>query len=473
MDTPIYDFVKQYVSGNPVRLHMPGHKGIHGILGTEEFDITEIDGADNLSAPFGIIEKSEKNAGKIFGCRTFYSTEGSSLCIRAMLFLVKKYALCKGHSPLILAGRNAHKAFVNAAAVLDIDVEWIMQKECDSYETCSITGGELETIIKNGRKPDALYVTSPDYLGNMLDIKELAEVCHRNGVILLVDNAHGAYLKFLKKSLHPMDLGVDMCCDSAHKTLPVLTGGAYLNIADNDRGNSEEACSFFTKFARQALNVFASSSPSYLILESLDLCNGYLFQNTDIQNTADKILDLKQKLSETGYIVTGDEPLKITVSCPGPELNGTHLAELLKNKQIYVEYYDTEHVVMMFGSRMGDKEFEKIEKTFMEISADPDVSQYLAEQKEYKETIINSFSTDSDIQPRKQLPKRAMTFKEAMFADSEELDAKESVGRILAEPMLHCPPCVPLLVMGEVIDEETVKKLTGKVRVIKNSTKGK
>ena len=153
MNTPIYDFVKDYASKNPIRLHMPGHKGSYGIEDTwmsqaALYDITEIDGADYLSAPAGIIAESEANAGKLFGCPTFYSTEGSSLCIRAMLFLIKKRAGIKGNQrPMILAGRNAHASFVSAAALLDISVDWIMQKETDSYESCTISGDDIEKVI--------------------------------------------------------------------------------------------------------------------------------------------------------------------------------------------------------------------------------------------------------------------------------------------------------------------------------------
>lgn len=81
------------------------------------------------------------------------------------------------------------------------------------------------------RKPAAVYITSPDYLGNLADIGGMSDVCRKYGVLLIVDNAHGAYLHFLPKPEHPLDLGAEMCCDSAHKTLPVLTGGAYLHIS--------------------------------------------------------------------------------------------------------------------------------------------------------------------------------------------------------------------------------------------------
>ena len=121
MKTPIYDFVKGYVDSEITRFHMPGHKG-NGPLGCESLDITEIKGADVLCEAGGIIGESEENASRLFGtAHSFYSTEGSTLAIKAMLAVA-----CAGKQrPLILAARNAHKAFLCAAALLDVDIEWI------------------------------------------------------------------------------------------------------------------------------------------------------------------------------------------------------------------------------------------------------------------------------------------------------------------------------------------------------------
>ena len=124
MDTPICEFVSQYAASDPLRLHMPGHKG-SPFLGMEAMDITEIDGADSLFEAHGIIHKSEENASKLFGCPTFYSTEGSSLCIRAMLYLCILYAKQEGKEPLIAAARNVHSTFIRAAAMLDFDIHWL------------------------------------------------------------------------------------------------------------------------------------------------------------------------------------------------------------------------------------------------------------------------------------------------------------------------------------------------------------
>ena len=125
MNTPICDFVKRYVESDALRLHMPGHKG-RPFLGAEGFDMTEVEGADVLYSAKGIIRQSEENTASLFGAeKTFYSTEGSSLCIRAMLYLALLSAREKGKRPLVASGRNVHSSFVTAAAMLDFDILWL------------------------------------------------------------------------------------------------------------------------------------------------------------------------------------------------------------------------------------------------------------------------------------------------------------------------------------------------------------
>lgn len=223
MKTPILDFAENYAASGPVRMHMPGHKG-RELAGPERLDITEIPGADVLYASSGIIRESEENAAALFGtARTVYSTEGSSLCIRAMLYLAQLYAAQNGKRSRIAAGRNAHRVFQEAAAMLDPELIWI--DKGDDLLGCRVTEAEIEALFRNpDTVPTAVYLTSPDYLGRMTELRAIAEICHRHGALLLVDNAHGAYLKFLPGVRHPLEQGADLCCDSAHKTMPALTG---------------------------------------------------------------------------------------------------------------------------------------------------------------------------------------------------------------------------------------------------------
>lgn len=165
MTTPIVDFVRSYAQSGTARLHMPGHKG-QSLLGFEPLDITEICGADELYAPEGIIAESEANATRLFGtAHSYYSTEGSSQCIRAMLFLALQGAPQSGKRPVLLAARNAHKALLYAAALLDFDIRWLWpsaQAEgalCSCPVTAEALTGALHAMAQQGNTP--LACTSP------------------------------------------------------------------------------------------------------------------------------------------------------------------------------------------------------------------------------------------------------------------------------------------------------------------------
>ena len=193
MTTPIVDFVRNYAARDGGRFHMPGHKG-KSFLGCEALDITEIAGADVLYAPSGVIAESEANATALFGtAHTYYSAEGSSLAIKAMLALASRGR----QNARILAARNVHKAFVYAAALLDLRVDWLAA-EGGHIVTANITADNVRLALESAdAPPDAVYVTSPDYLGNLLDIGGIAAVCRDFGVPLLLDNAHGAPFRSL------------------------------------------------------------------------------------------------------------------------------------------------------------------------------------------------------------------------------------------------------------------------------------
>ena len=343
MNTPLSDFLEKYSADNMVRFHMPGHKG-RNVTGTEKLDLTEVDGADVLYSASGVIKESMDNACNLFGtAKTIYSTEGSSLSIRAMVYLLKLYALAKGKKPEILAFRNAHKTFITACALTDTEITWLYGKANKGITCCDITPDEVrEYLDSRTTLPTALYVTSPDYLGNMADIKALSELCSEKGIILAVDNAHGAYLNFLPENLHPIHLGADICCDSAHKTLPVLTGGAYLHI-------SEKAPLLLSEKAEYALSLFASTSPSYLIMRSLDKVNEYLSDhyNEMLSAFTMRVQILKDTLTFNGYSFTGDEPLKLTFESKKYGYKGTDMARYLLSQNIVCEFSDEDYMVIM------------------------------------------------------------------------------------------------------------------------------
>lgn len=422
MKTPICDFASRYAQSNAVRMHMPGHKGA-SLLGMEALDITEIDGADSLYEADGIIKQSEEAASSLFECPTLYSTEGSSQCIRAMLYLALMDAKRKHKTCKVAAGRNAHKTFLSAAALLDLDVLWMFPPEDASYLSCVIEPEKLERLLE-AEQPTAVYVTSPDYLGHTCDIRALAEVCHRHDALLLVDNAHGAYLKFLPESGHPLDLGADICCDSAHKTLPVLTGGAYLHIRDKE----------LYALGKQALVLFGSTSPSYLILQSLDACNRYLADGyrEKLAGFIRKTEKLKAVLSEKGYQLDGSEPIKITICAKAYGYTGMELAAAIEEQGVVCEFADPDFLVLMLTPENTDEELLRVEQALTSVPR--------------KEAI-------QEAPPRMARPERVMRIREAMLSMSQEVSAEQAVGCVLSAATVGCPPAVPIVVCGERIDE--------------------
>lgn len=427
MKTPIVSFLKSYQEKSPVRMHMPGHKGA-GILGFEGMDLTEIYGADELFAAEGIIKESEQNASSLFGCPTYYSTQGSTLCIQTMCTILCQDAKSKGKKPKILAGRNAHRSFIHAAALLDFEIEWLYGNS--DYLSCKIHAEDLEKAIIESL-PTAVYLTNPDYLGNLLDIQSLASVCKKHNVLLAIDNAHGAYLRFLEPSLHPIDLGADLCCDSAHKTLPVLTGGAYLHLSDSLNQVWKNDVKHFMEY-------FSSTSPSYLIMASLDAANKVLdttFRNS-LFECVRRVDGLKNTLIQHGYTILSGEPMKITISTKEFGYTGNEIANLLMECDIYPEFYDSDYIVLMPSPYNTKDDLKRLETCLCGI--------------ERKPLLINK-------PPKLEQSKKAMNVRQTLFSSSITLDVSKSLGQVCSSVTVSCPPAILPVIPGEVISESSIE----------------
>lgn len=432
MRTPICDFLREYGASDAVRMHMPGHKG-RPLTGCEAGDLTEISGADELYRSGGIIRESEENAAGLFGTsRTVYSTEGSSLCIRAMLYLALLRSREEGLPPRILAGRNAHKTLMTAAALLDMEIDWIFPETGEGQLSCRIRPESVAEALA-GKQYAAVYLTTPDYLGGMIPLREIADICHARRVPLLADNAHGAYLRFLDGPLHPVSAGADLCCDSAHKTLPCLTGAAYLHIGPG----APEA---FARDAERAMALFASTSPSYLILRSLDAVNGELAGTLPerIRSAAAETGKFRRELEETGWRTAGEEPMKLTVCPKDFGYTGTELADLLRQEGIECEYADPDYLVLMPSAATGAKDWERLRRAFRGIRPRTPVAESM---------------------PPVHAPERVMSIRQAMLSPMETVPVERTCGRIMADPCAGCPPAVPPVIAGERIDTTAVRVL--------------
>lgn len=448
MNTPICDFINAYIQNGKKRFHMPGHKGVGDI---EALDLTEINGLDSLYSDSGVIYESEKNASMLFGSyKTAYSVEGSSQCIKAMLHLAKMYKnpSTRGY---ILATRNAHSALISASFILDFDIKWLYSDNSLSYISCPVQLDKLDELLCSAKeKPFAVYITSPDYLGSTDNISEIAKICNKHNTILIVDNAHGAYLKFDEPSTHPLDLGAHMCCDSAHKTLPALTGGAYLHISKSLDPSLRD---FLCENVKATMAIYGSTSPSFLILRSLDMLNakiasGELIEKQkEVENRLDK---LKKCLSVCGFELFGNERLKLTIKTCSYGYTGIELSSILESKGFFVEFFDRDFVTLMLSCNTKIEDIDALEGILCSI------------QK--REPIWAPA-------PPICKPVAVMSVRDALSAKRELVHIDNALNKVLASFTLSCPPAVSIVVCGERLDKNAIEALkyygTNQVYVVK------
>lgn len=434
MQTPIYDFVVQYAKEDPVRMHMPGHKGRLGaplLQDVAALDLTEIEGADSLFEASGIIAESEENAARLFGAAdTFYSCAGSTLCIQTMLYLMKQ----EGRT--VVAARNVHRAFLHACVLLDIDVIWVYpeQEETAGLFSQRYKPEAFAAALESLQRPGCVYITSPDYAGNMMDVAAISEVCRKYSARLLVDNAHGAHLAFLPYRCHPMQLGADYCCDSAHKMLSGLTGTAYLHVGTEVDVSPERV--------RDAMAVFASTSPSYLLLASLDWCNRELDSplfRQQLEAVSHGSLQVRKNLADQ-YVFVQGEPLHLTIDAYASHMDGREIAAYLRENHIVVEYADAYYVVLLLSAATKQEELDQVERALRAFTP-----QKPAPAK----------------RPKLPHPKQVCGIREAALAPWERIPVQKSRGRICAAVEVPCPPAIPLILSGERIDRTGIAACEG------------
>ncbi len=394
---------------------MPGGKGLNN-----PFDITEIHGADSLFEADGIIHESEKIAASLFGAgATLYSCGGSTLAVQGMLGTLRQLT----HKNTVIAGRYSHKSLLSSCILLGFDIKWAYP---DRYLSAVIAPEEIERLIDGDTA--GVFISSVDYYGGEADISAIAEICKNHGVYLMVDNAHGAYKCFTGN--HPITLGADMTADSAHKTLPALTGGAYLHLKNPE---------LYTA-AKNAMGMFGSSSPSYLIMDSLDLCNQFISENKPKALSALKnVSGLKKALCQSGYTLEKSDDMRITVNAAAYGRSGNELAQILREKGAECEMSDENYVVLLFSVSQKDEDFAKLSEIMKAIPRKPALS----------------------AAPHAVLrPKKALTPREAYFSPKKSISLSEAEGMICGGIHCPCPPCVPLIMPGEIIDSLCIEELS-------------
>lgn len=433
-NTPLKRALDEYIRQDYVRLHMPGHKGasISPFGELMAYDVTEVEGTDSLFEDDGPLKELEEIFTRLYDTKgTVMSAGGSTLCIQAMLRMVAK------KEGRILAGRNIHAAAVNAMALLGLEPVWVYpNRKQEERLIGEISPDEIRSVLEKEKQEGtldslcAVYVTSPDYFGVMSDIRSIAQIAHEYGLPLLMDNAHGAHLHFLKEEYHPMQLGADLCCDSLHKTMPALTGAALLHTSD-------------AKYCPQmkgAMTVFGSTSPNYLIMLSMDSTAAFLMQDgaERIQQTVTRCEELRQKAREKGFVLPQHcDPMRLTLPLAGTGWDAQNFRKLLRKHKIMEEYLSDSGCVLLFSPFNREEDFKRTEALLDEV---------LIQKQPF---------TAFPIVPSGKV----MSLREAFLSPKESVPVEKAEGRIAAQVKITCPPGIPLVMPGERLHKEIIKIL--------------
>ena len=426
-------------AASPVSFHMPGHKGkaFYVDNGYGEFldaimdcDITEIPGADNLFQAEEIIKVTMEKYKKLYGSKESYLLiNGSSGGILAAILS----SVTKG-GKLVMA-RNCHKSAFNALSLGDITPVYAFPETVEGYGILGqVSPEEIAKCLDEAPEAEAVILPSPNYYGICSDIKAIAEEVHKRGKILIVDQAHGAHLKFFKKEYGfptcAEEQGADIVINSIHKTLGSFGQTALLNVCSDrvDRITLEDK-----------LQVVESSSPSYPMMATLDINADILFEKGEVlmKAWAENIqwfYEEAEAVPGLKVMATGSlDKTKLNIDMSACGLDGNALEELLMEKNIFIELVAGN--VMMCMTGIGNKrcDFEKLMEALKEIASERQL-----EEKEQNQPAALTKKLQWKGVPLK---------KEAVHVD-------EAAGRVCAMSIIPYPPGIPIACPGEVLDEE-------------------
>lgn len=432
MSKILFDSLQKYKNLKRSSFHTPGHKG-KAIKNADFFslDYTELPFTDSLYECRGIIKQAEDNLSNLYGSKSsVFSCGGNTLCMQAMI------RLCAPNGGKILCDRVAHRAAVSAFALLGIDAVWL-EREIDMNTGLAkrISAQDVEKNLKEDYEIKAVYITSPDYYGILQDIKSISEVCKKYNIPLIVDNAHGSHLKFLGAGLHPLEQGATMSADSAHKTLPVLTGGAWLHI------NDEKFC----PEAKNAMALFGSTSPSYSVMASMDVCADWLAKRgeEEYKNLANSVAEAR-KIAESSGIYIPDEsvsdPCRITLGVWKIGLTGEEFRDFLYKFKIEPEFCDENYAVLIPSPFNTQIDWIRLKTALKKAK------QIAKKERKIKSRILN-------------LPRKSLDIRKAVMSSRKLMEVKEAIGKVAAEIACPCPPGVPIVMPGEVIGKEEIDAL--------------
>lgn len=464
----LYQALSAYAESDFYPFHMPGHKRNPASGEMADFyqiDITEIDGFDNLHQARGILQKAQLRANRLFGAEeTFFLVNGSTCGILAAIMAAA------GPGDELLIARNCHKSVYHAAILQGLSVRYYQPEVIQEYDICDgVSAEELALLLDRYPQVKAVVITSPTYEGIVSDVAKIAAVVHDRGKILIVDEAHGAHLGFLPGTKSAVLAGADLVVHSLHKTLPAMTQTALLHVCGGrvDRGR-----------LRRYLAMLQSSSPSYVLMASMDSCVRFLeeqgeeyfsFFNVQYKKFCEKTAKCRYirvgkmtDLSERKYHLAAWDTGKLVISVKNTVLSGPQLYDILRKEyHLQMEMAAETFVLAMMTLMDTEEGWQRLARALCEIDGRIERESRRKEKTE-EETAAVRINTDSFCL---ELPETAMPLAQAFHSRREEVPLDDAVGRVSADFINLYPPGVPLAAPGEVIGGAVIRRIAGSRRM--------
>lgn len=454
MSKDLYDKLKEYSKSDFYPFHMPGHKRNVKLIKEQygiDIDITEIDGFDMLYEADDVLKDAMERAKKFWGTeKTYFLVNGSTVGILTAMHS------CLTQGDRIIIGRNCHKAVYNASELLKLNNTYLYPKYIPKY---GINGGysakELENLFEKNSNIKAVVITSPTYDGIVSDIKTLADITHKNGAVLIVDEAHGAHFGISDKFPKPAyDMRADLVIESMHKTLPTFTQTALLHLSKEGKKRVDE------KKIKHFWSIFQTSSPSYVFMANMDKCISFLDKNGNeiYEKFSNDIEEFRKKCDKLHDI-----------HIPGKELIGTN------------EVFDVDLSKLIINSSMGGKPMNDILRKKFHLEMEMEAAKYVlaittfCDNKEgfdrlykaldYIDAELKKITNKSEIKKIKntnfELVRniQEMSISNAVNSNTKLVDIENAINKVSAEYLYLYPPGIPLIVPGEVVDVKLVEQI--------------
>lgn len=408
--------------------HMPGHKACGDFkvkFKDANLDVTELSYTDNLLSPDGAIAKAQRDIARIFGAaKSYMTTDGSSSGVLALVYCASK----RGNKLIVF--RNSHQSVWNACRLFGVEPLIVQGAESEGVLQPP-DSAIIEKLVSNDPNIAGVLATSPDYYGNVAPLAGYREILKKYNRLLLVDEAHGAHLAYGDKGY--AGLYADAWVDGAHKTLPTLTQGAIVSV-----GNEELVPSI-----EDALSMFRTTSPSFPVMASVEYGVKYIANRIRILNDAKTAVSDFKTQSRFSFYENADWT-KLLLDCKPLDIAPGAVLAKLEKKGVYAEFADGRYILFYLSPMVRDKELANLEKLLSVIVEDKKI------QGTYRE--------------KPQIPEseRSYSFQYALKRQCEWIDLDKAVGRMCAKNAGLAPPCIPIVVTGEMITAATVKALSVK-----------